>query len=83
MNDKYINNSESIDYWFNFTKWHTDDIAEILVENNIEPSNKNINIFFEELYDQARSLIIQQTNELLSELISQKKELFIETKQTN
>jgi sRNA-binding carbon storage regulator CsrA len=64
------------DGWFNFTKWHIGDIQEAMIKNNIKPTDKNVKIFFEELYEETQSKIAQRGMQVLKNSLEFNKNIF-------
>lgn len=74
--NKKINREIDKDGWFNFTKWHIDDIKSALEDNEIKPSEKNIEIFFEQIYEDLQEVIVARTNQIIDETITIEEDKF-------
>ena len=76
MNKKYGYDIKS-DGWFNFTRWHIDDIRSCLEEKNIKPTDENVKIFFREIYPDIQGTIAKVVMDLIEEVIAMNKEKFV------
>lgn len=61
---------------FHFTEWHLDDIANILRNNDIADTDKNIIVFLDKLFDDVQKVIVEEGMETIEHFISTNKEFF-------